>query len=82
MISANLPDWAVSPSGTEKDTEFALNFEPEIPVETMEEGATGPANVEPMGSTEIRRRRLEPWDGQSGSSPLDGTKWMCTWPSD
>ena len=81
-ISANQPDWAVVPFATEEDTEYAADLEPETPVETVEKGATGPANVKPLRSTEIRRRRLEPWEGQSASSPMDGTEWTCTWPSD
>ena len=76
----NQPDWNVVPFGTEEDTECAADLEPETPVETVEKGATGPANVEPMRSTEIRRRRLEPWKGQSASSLMDGTEWTCTCP--
>ena len=69
-ISANQPDWAVVPFGTQEDTESAANREPETSVETVEKGATGLANVEPLRRTEIRRRRLEPWGGQSASSPM------------
>ena len=62
-ISANQPDWAVVSFGTEDDIECAADLEPETPVETVEKGATGPANVEPLRS----RNTLEASRAMGGS---------------
>ena len=78
----NQPDLTVVTIGMKENPESAVDLDPETSAETVEEGATGPANAEPPKDSEVHRRRLEPREGRSTSSPIDGTEWTCTWHSD
>ena len=79
-ISANQSDWAVVTFGMKENTECAADLDLVILPETVERGAT--VNAEPPRDSEVHWRRLKPREGRSTSSPMDGTKWTCTWPSD
>ena len=50
-ISANPRRWAVGPSRREEDTESVEDLDPVILAETVEKGATGPANAESPRNT-------------------------------
>ena len=78
---AKPPRWAARPHEEEEVTESAADLNQTTTVGTVEQGATGHASAESLGSEGLHRRPAEIPEGRSASSPPDGTGSTCTWPT-